>query len=130
MAKIYINIEVDTNVENLADVLAGLRASNIGVAGTSAPVAPAQAAASPAEQAPVSAGETNAPRALTDDDIVRFLKSDDRYTVRSRDAVLKHFNELGCSNDSIDEVIEDLLDNGDIETRTRRRDGATMYAIA
>lgn len=68
--------------------------------------------------------------ALTEPNVRSFLGSDSRYTKRTFDAIAKHFGE-GCdANYALTNLLERMEYNGDIETSTRRSDGATLYELA
>lgn len=66
---------------------------------------------------------------LTADNVLTFLRSDPRYTLRTQEAVIKHFS--GNTTDEVYDVVDELHNEDKIAAKTRRRDGAILfYAIA
>lgn len=70
--------------------------------------------------------QTNAP-AFTSGNVLDFLRSDDRYRLRTAEAVAKHF---GVDEGEASDLLGDLVDEGEVTTRRRRSDGATLYEAA
>lgn len=60
-----------------------------------------------------------------EDDVLDFLDSDPRYTQRSADAIAEFFNIESVQ--TVKDLMARLVSSGQVETRTRRRDGATLY---
>lgn len=107
---IHISIE-KARADTLAALLAGLARSDGRPSGdeTNAP-APEQS-------------EHAAPR-LNVANLMAFLKSDPRYTVRTFAAIAKHF---GDSSQDARDIVEFAVQRGDVYTLTRRADGVTLY---
>lgn len=61
-------------------------------------------------------------------DLVEFLRSDSRYSKRSRHAIAQHFEGLPAA--TVDQVIEAALADSRIEKTARRSDGAALYEAA
>lgn len=81
------------------------------------------AAVAPAPQAPA---QTNVP-AFTSGNVLDFLRSDDRYRLRTATAVAKHF---GVDEREASDLLGGLVDEGEVTTRRRRSDGVTLYEAA
>ncbi len=62
------------------------------------------------------------------DALVEFLRSDSRYSKRSRHAIAQHFEGLPAA--TVDRVIEAALADSRIEKTARRSDGAALYEAA
>lgn len=81
---------------------------------TAAPVqAPAETTAAPVGNA----------GAVTGDEVLAFLTSDDRYEFRTGEAIDKHFD----GRDGIGEAVETLVNNGDVTVKHRRADGVALF---
>lgn len=65
---------------------------------------------------------------VTHEDVLDFLKSDERYTMRTFNAIAKKFPHV--HRDRLSDLLTDLTIDGDVQTRTRRRDGVTLYEAA
>ena len=62
-------------------------------------------------------------------EVIDFIDSDSRYSSRSGDAIVKHFSGEH-SPAATNEVLKEMVEDGELETLRRRRDGATLYAVA
>lgn len=95
----------------------------------------AVAEAAPVSQSPLAASlaaasaSTTAPE-LTETNVRSFLGSDERYTKRSLDAIAKHFGVIDSEKPNLIEMLNEMEVAGDIESSTRRSDGAILYQLA
>lgn len=61
----------------------------------------------------------------TDANVLAFLRSGERFEYRTYNAISKQFGGSGVGN-----TLDDLIDRGDVTTKRRRADGATLYKAA
>ncbi len=74
-------------------------------------------AETPAAQAPV----------FDEENVLDFLGSDERYSMRTAASVAKHF---GVAEWEASDMLRSMASAGDVRTRTRRSDGITLYLAA
>lgn len=75
--------------------------------------------------------DTPAAEAPLGERIIAFLKSDERYTCRTADAIHNHFIGLGSAGFfAVRKALEDGLNCGALKSLRRRRDGAVLYQAA
>lgn len=60
-------------------------------------------------------------------EVYEFLHSDHRYIQRTADSIVKHFKDK-YTEGSVRETLQDMVDDEELYTRTRRADGATLYS--
>lgn len=124
MAKIIIKKLIVHVYNDVAAVLPSEVQDRVNEAAPVAAVAPAPE--TPAQTFDLQPSASEAPL-FTSDNVLEFLRSDDRYRLRTAKAVAKHFevDELIAA-----EVLDDLEDDGEVNTRRRRSDGVTLYEAA
>lgn len=74
-------------------------------------------------QVPESSAMPSVPEA-TDDNVLAFLRSDDRFEYRTYSSVVKHFAGFA------DNTLGALINAGQVTTKRRRADGETLYKAA
>lgn len=60
--------------------------------------------------------------------VLRFLNSSEQYTKRTWDAISKEFPNVPRA--TMDDVLDELIDDGEVVVTTRRRDGVSLYEAA
>lgn len=75
------------------------------------------------------AAEPAAP-AITAANLLAFLRSHPRYTLRTYEAIAKHFATDPSEDGALADLVIGMEDEGAINTKIRRRDGATLYSAA
>lgn len=74
-----------------------------------------------------AAEETTNP-VLDYDNVLAFLRSDARYTKRTFESIVKRFDHVASNR--VEQVLDDMENDGLVNTFRRRSDGATLYAAA
>lgn len=113
---IHIFIE-DARADTLAALLAGLARSDGRPSGDETNVpAPVQE----------TAAQGTAKPGLSVENLVAFLKSDDRYTLRTLESIAKHFG-VQTYDTTLEDVLNVAVEDGDVYTKRRRSDDVTLY---
>ena len=72
-------------------------------------------------------GASREPLTLTGDDVLAFLRSDERYEYRTMQSVRDYFGALA---DAAAEHLDRMVDDRMVTTKRRRSDGVTLYKAA
>lgn len=64
--------------------------------------------------------------------IIAFLESDPRYNLRTFSSIRNHFgiDPNAPEADDLEELLDDMVDDGELVRKTRRSDGAALYRAA
>lgn len=119
----YIENATVAEVAQVMGALAGFAGANVRGSTTAAEAAQLDKAEAPATDSPDPVEHYDVADAVVD-----FINDDPRFRMRTREAIVKHFGP-GLTQETHD-AIDNLVDDGRLETHRRRSDGATLYSLA